>query len=185
MISFLGSRGKLAAGAGAGVGLAAALMSLIQRNWGMATALVILAAVWIVAASTWGVARAVHGQLEALDRRITEVRRHQNQQGEGAAVGGAKKLHSKLDKLEHDVERIALTVGPAKSDKYGTRALERRYADVLTQPASVPNSQLLAYLEILAKEATTRRADVAVIQDLLTELRSLRALQADAAQEAS
>lgn len=184
MTSFLGTRGKLAVGAGAAVALAVALLSFTQRDWATGTALVLLAGLWVLAASIWGVVRATHRHLDVLDRKVTRVRRRLERVG-GPATPASKKLQSTLDKVAQDVERLALKAGPAEADRLGNRSLERRYADVLTQPASVPNSQLLAYLEILAKEATTRRADMAVIQDLLAEIRTLRDLQDQPAPERS
>lgn len=182
MVSFLGSRGKLAVGAGAAVALAVALLAFVQSDWAIGTALVLLAGIWVLAASIWGVVRALHRQLETLEQNVAQLRRRVGR-GSTAAEPTSKKLHAALDKVAEDVARLAVKVGPTKADGFGNRSLERRYADYLTQPASVPNSQLLAYMEILAKEATTRRADMAVIQDLLAEIRTLREMQGQPAAE--
>lgn len=163
MTSFLSKRAKFAVLVGSSGAVATAFILLMRREWAAAALFAVVAALWVSVAITWGIASAV---LVALEKARKRERR--KQKGFGGVVAN--------DLAGMAPRELGGAAGP--NSPPGARSLEQRYHGLQHQPYSRPTNQLLALLELLARDATTRRADEAVLQEALAEIRDELRLQA-------
>lgn len=165
MLDYLGPRGRTVTAVVAVVTLAAALLAGWQRDWSLAVGLATLSYVAVVATGIWGATKSVSATIgRAAEQQHTM---HRQQRGQLRA------LQTKVDRARSELEVLTGAKRTRPSVAESTLPVERRFAGYLDQPMSLPNSNLLSFLEILAKDATTRRADDAVLRQSIAELREL------------
>lgn len=172
MIHGLGTRGRAATLAAACTALLAAAYSVYQQGYVEAVTLVMLAYLSVLVGGVWGVNRSVLRTTTEIADRQKAISTQERKQ-----IGAIK---TKVDRIRSQVNGIG---SPSANGTVGNgtpktdQSVIRRYAGLVDQPTSVPNSSLLAFLEILAKDATTRRADDAVTRQAIGELRDMVHLQ--------
>jgi hypothetical protein len=173
MLPYLGLRGRVTTIVLAAAATVGALLAAVDHDWRALITLALLAYVTVLAGVTWGAAQTSVRTVEHLAQRQQKVHR------QGSTQMGL--LQTKLDRTHAQVSRLSAapkaspTPVPTQTSALGP--VERRYAGLLDEPMSAPNSRLLSLLEILAKDATTRRADDAVLRSAIHDLREMVEMQ--------
>lgn len=164
MLLYLGTRGRFATLAVVGVAISAAVYAATDHDWAGVATLVMLAYLAVLTGAAWGAVQAVL-------RTTSEVALCQQRI--------ARRQGAQMRVVRTKVQRtyLLLTRTTSGSSVPAQHSVERRYAGVLDQPMSAPNSRLLSLLELLAKDATTRRADDAILQRSVGDLRELVEMQ--------
>lgn len=164
MPPYLGTRGRFATLIVVALAMSGAVYAATDKDWAALAALVVLTYLAVLMGASWGALQVVLQTTTDVAKRQQRIARRQGAQ--------ARLLRTKLHRTYLRLARMpASTPGPASNP------VERRYAGVLDQPVSAPNSRLLGLLELLAKDATTRRADDAGLRQAVGELRSLVEMQ--------
>ena len=181
MLDQLGARGRLLTMTAIAVAVIAAGYAAVESEWTTAVSLLLTAYLSLLVAIVWGVTRSTLRLTREVAIRQRRIRAKQSAQ--------IRLVHAKIERTRSQVARLgafrkapvpAPTANHSSAPKpltpdesQGKHSVERRYAGLLDQPMSVPNSNLLSYLEILAKDATSRRAEDAILRQAVGELREL------------
>lgn len=170
MLHFLGPRGRFATQVVVVLAACGTVFAALERHWSEALGLLVLGYVGVLAGAVWGACRSVLRTAEEIEAHQKAIRQQGRKQ-----MQAFNDVADRVDSANRRGKAGGATQTPAPSG--GQTTVERRYATVLEQATPVPYSRLLSFLEILAKDATTRRADEAASRQAIEQLRELVEMQ--------
>jgi cell division protein FtsB len=157
MIQSLGPRGRLATATTAALAAGAAVYASFIGHWADAVTLALLGYISIVLSGLWG-------STQIILRTAASLAGDQAEQG--------KQLRRQRRAIMRQLSRTATSSAVGSSPpSQPTTVVEAQYSGVIGQSAPVSISRLLTYLEILAKDATSRRGDDAALHQAVETLR--------------